>query len=127
MNRRKFLKASGGIGIAGLGAWSDLTRTLAAASLERPKAAGEDYRALVCLFLFGGNDANNMVVPTSATEYSQYVRTVPTTVTRAPDTGTVRSSTTVPVIGPDCAWTGRTAARPMRKTASKRTRDMTTS
>ena len=70
--RRRFLRASGAIGIAGLGAWSDLNRILAAASLERAKAAGEDYRALVCLFLFGGNDANNMVVPTAAGEYAQY-------------------------------------------------------
>ena len=23
-----------------------------------------DYRALVCVFLFGGNDSNNMIVPT---------------------------------------------------------------
>ena len=72
MKRRQFLKATGGIGLAGLGAWSDLERMLAAASLERTKAPGEDYRALVCLFLFGGNDGNNMVVPTSPAEYTQY-------------------------------------------------------
>ncbi|MBS1825742.1 MAG: DUF1501 domain-containing protein [Acidobacteria bacterium] len=30
-----------------------------------------DYKALVCVFLFGGNDANNMVLPYS-TQYSQY-------------------------------------------------------
>ena len=30
-----------------------------------------DYRALVCLFLFGGNDAGNMVVPTGA-DYAAY-------------------------------------------------------
>jgi len=23
----------------------------------------QDYKALVCVFLFGGNDSNNMVVP----------------------------------------------------------------
>ena len=74
-NRRDFLKKLGtaGIGVGGLGAWSDLQRIAAAASLEPgPKAAGEDYRALVCIFLFGGNDANNMIVPTTATEYQQY-------------------------------------------------------
>src|SRR5437016_1942335 len=31
-----------------------------------------DYKALVCIFLYGGNDANNMVVPTDNTTYSQY-------------------------------------------------------
>lgn len=74
-DRRLFLKrlAAAGFGAAGLGALGDLQRIAAAATLPGgPKAPGEDYRALVCLFLFGGNDANNMVVPTSATEYAQY-------------------------------------------------------
>jgi uncharacterized protein (DUF1501 family) len=71
-NRRAFLKTLGGVGVAGLGAWSDLNRIVAAASLGSAKAPGEDYRALVCLFMFGGNDSNNMVVPTSAAEYQQY-------------------------------------------------------
>jgi uncharacterized protein (DUF1501 family) len=33
-----------------------------------------DYKALVCLFLFGGNDSWNMVVPTSTAEYNAYAR-----------------------------------------------------
>lgn len=32
-----------------------------------------DYKALVCIFLFGGNDSNNMVVPVS-TQYAQYAQ-----------------------------------------------------
>ena len=35
-------------------------------------AQGSDYKALVCVFLAGGNDGNNLVVPTSTTEYDQY-------------------------------------------------------
>ena len=35
----------------------DLRRIAAAATVPG------DYRALVCLFLYGGNDGNNMVVP----------------------------------------------------------------
>ena len=31
-----------------------------------------DYKALVCVFLFGGNDSWNMVVPASAAEYAEY-------------------------------------------------------
>ncbi len=31
-----------------------------------------NYRALVCVFLNGGNDANNMVLPTDATGYGHY-------------------------------------------------------
>lgn len=31
-----------------------------------------DYKALVCIFLFGGNDSNNLVVPLSTSEYAAY-------------------------------------------------------
>ncbi len=31
-----------------------------------------DYKALVCVFLFGGNDSFNMLVPTSQSEYDAY-------------------------------------------------------
>lgn len=71
-DRRQFLGqlAAAGFGVAGLGALDDLRRIAAAAT---PAAkAGADYKALVCIFMYGGNDANNMVIPTSATEYAQY-------------------------------------------------------
>jgi uncharacterized protein (DUF1501 family) len=32
-----------------------------------------DYKALVCIFMFGGNDSNNMLVPTDA-RYTQYLQ-----------------------------------------------------
>ncbi len=41
-------------------------------SLINALAQGVDYKALVCVFLAGGNDGNNLVVPTSTTEYNQY-------------------------------------------------------
>jgi uncharacterized protein (DUF1501 family) len=31
-----------------------------------------NYKALVCVFLFGGNDANNMIIPLDAARYSAY-------------------------------------------------------
>lgn len=31
-----------------------------------------DYKALVCVFLFGGNDGNNMIVPTDAAGFARY-------------------------------------------------------
>ena len=34
--------------------------------------ASSDYKALVCVFLFGGNDSNNMVVPMSGQASTQY-------------------------------------------------------
>lgn len=58
--RRQFLSGLGrGLGAATLLSSVDWFSRLEAADLS----ATSDYRALVCLFLYGGNDANNMIVP----------------------------------------------------------------
>jgi uncharacterized protein (DUF1501 family) len=36
--------------------------------------AATDYKALVCIFLFGGNDANNLIVPNDNTGYQNYAK-----------------------------------------------------
>lgn len=36
-----------------------------------------DYRALVCVFLFGGNDSNNMVVPSDSASHALYAKPRP--------------------------------------------------
>ena len=59
-----------------LGRTGALTASALVGSLNRwavPAAsaqAASDYRALVCVFLFGGNDSNNMIVPVD--DYAQY-------------------------------------------------------
>ncbi len=64
-NRRKFLTSTGALtatALAGnLGTWG-----IQSASAQ----GGPPYRAMVCVFLFGGSDANNMIVP--YTDYAQY-------------------------------------------------------
>ena len=40
-------------------------------ALAAAPAPGE-YRALVCIFLFGGNDSFNMLIPHEASEYALY-------------------------------------------------------
>src|SRR5271155_1069455 len=35
-------------------------------------AGGTDYKALVCIFYFGGNDSNNFIVPIDAAGYTNY-------------------------------------------------------
>jgi len=40
----------------------------------RAQSSG-DYKALVCIFLFGGNDANNLLVPGDSAAYANYQRT----------------------------------------------------
>ncbi len=39
---------------------------------NRAAAVGSDYKALVCLFLNGGNDANNLIVPADSAGYAAY-------------------------------------------------------
>ena len=43
------------------------------AGAQAADVVGADYKALVCVFLFGGNDGNNMVVPTDS-GFADYAR-----------------------------------------------------
>jgi uncharacterized protein (DUF1501 family) len=57
-NRREFLKNIACVGAAGTGA--HLTRL---GMMSANAQTTSTYKALVCVFLFGGNDSNNMIVP----------------------------------------------------------------
>ena len=60
MQRRTWMRRTGALGLtAALGRWAQAGGV--GAGLEG--AAPGDYKALVCVFLFGGNDGNNLVVP----------------------------------------------------------------
>ena len=61
--RRNFLKGLGAITAA---------NTMPGLSLMNAYAQAADYKALVCVFLYGGNDGNNMVVPVQTAEYNTY-------------------------------------------------------
>ena len=66
--RRKFLRAAAAGGIAyAFGRTPGTVYAQMAGGGDFP-----DYKAMVCLFLFGGNDSWNMVVPTSTAEYNAY-------------------------------------------------------
>lgn len=67
--RRRWLARSSLGALAALGAGS------LAALLPARTAKAADYRALVCIFLYGGNDGNNTVVPVDSTRHEQYRRT----------------------------------------------------
>ncbi len=41
-------------------------------SMAKSVRAGSDYKALVCVFFGGGNDANNLIVPTHNAGYAEY-------------------------------------------------------
>lgn len=66
INRRRWLRLAGGTLAGALGAGS-------LSSLAPLAARAQDsYKALVCVFLFGGNDGMNMVVPTDLTRHNLY-------------------------------------------------------
>ena len=69
MNRRDFLRTSGAAAAAASFA---ATPGLAWSQGVGTTAPFPDYKALVCVFLFGGNDSYNMVVPNTAAEYNAY-------------------------------------------------------
>ncbi len=77
--RRVFLRQAGAMGLLA-GAGAPLALNLLAAS-EAAAQTASDYRAIVCLFLFGGNDSYNMVLPTDTDSWAAYN----TTRNQAPD------------------------------------------
>lgn len=66
-SRRRALLQLGGLGALGLAPGLSTLATRANAG------SGGAYKALVCVYLTGGNDGNNMVVPTDAGSYAQYL------------------------------------------------------
>ena len=66
LSRRRFLQATA----AGMAA-APLPLT-GLSQMVAPAGSFSDYRALVCVFLFGGNDSFNMLVPRSGAEYNVY-------------------------------------------------------
>ena len=57
--RREFFKLASLAGLSQFGAVNAL-------------AQASDYKALVCIFMFGGNDGNNLIVPKTQSEYNAY-------------------------------------------------------
>jgi len=64
MNRRQLIR----IGAASVGTLALRPFGLLPALAQ----SGPDYRALVCVFLFGGNDSNNSVIPMDDTNFKAY-------------------------------------------------------
>ena len=66
VNRRSFIRyaslaaAGNAMGLRPFGALNSLAQ------------GATDYKALICVFLFGGNDANNTLVPFDTTGYMNY-------------------------------------------------------
>lgn len=68
ISRRGFLQLSASLG---------MMMSLGRFGLSRAEAQTSDYKALVCLFLFGGNDGHNMVVPLNSQQFNAYTTARP--------------------------------------------------
>ena len=74
-SRRAFLQRASALSLAGSAApWA---LNLAAFG-EAAAATATDYKALVCVFLYGGNDYANTLIPVDATSYAAYQGMRPT-------------------------------------------------
>jgi uncharacterized protein (DUF1501 family) len=68
VNRRSFIK------YASLAAAGNAAALRPFGALNALAQSSTDYKALVCVFLFGGNDANNTLVPFDTTGYANYAK-----------------------------------------------------
>ena len=65
-SRREFIRCCSYLTLAGAASFTKLGLINALAQ------STPDYKALVCVFLFGGNDGNNMIVPVDSAAYNSY-------------------------------------------------------
>ena len=72
-SRRLFLHRASALS-ALYGAAAPMALNLSALGTAAAQSAG-DYKAIVCLFFFGGNDAFNMVLPTDTASFAAYTST----------------------------------------------------
>ncbi len=67
LSRRNALKALAALGTAG-----PLVLNLSSLGAAAATAGQTDYKAIVCLFLVGGNDSNNLLLPTDDVSWKRY-------------------------------------------------------
>lgn len=68
--RRAFLRQA--LTLSSMGAAAPMALNLSAITQASAQSAGTGYRALVCIFLNGGNDAYNTVLATDSTSWQHY-------------------------------------------------------
>jgi uncharacterized protein (DUF1501 family) len=71
LSRRQFIRraACAGVGTIAMTSAISQLRWMNAAVAQSNIS---DYKALVCIFLQGGNDSNNMIIPTITSQYNNY-------------------------------------------------------
>ena len=94
-SRRAFLQRASAMSIAGVATpWAINLAAMAEASA----ATASDYKAIVCVFLYGGNDYGNTLVPYDTANYNAYQQLRPTLAyAKASLTSTVLTPTIAPI------------------------------
>src|SRR5437764_2964854 len=74
ISRRRFIRqaACAALGTSSIASTVWNLRAINAATAQAISAGTSEFRSLVCLFLYGGNDANNMIVPSDNATYGVY-------------------------------------------------------
>src|SRR3954463_13845330 len=70
-SRRDFIRKAACAAV-GTAAMTSAIRDLRFMNAAVAQSNISDYKALVCIFLAGGNDSNNMIMPTVTSEYNNY-------------------------------------------------------
>jgi uncharacterized protein (DUF1501 family) len=70
-NRREFIRQAACAAL-GTAAMTATIRDLRFINAAMAQTGISDYKALVCIFLQGGNDSNNLIIPTITSEYNNY-------------------------------------------------------
>ncbi len=110
-SRREFLRLGSMLGSASaLGAATPFALNLATMASAAAQGAVSDYKAIVCLFMYGANDHANTVLATDSTSWTQY-----TTVRTTAETGSIAlpavgTTGGVIPISPSTTQAGRTFA-----------------
>jgi uncharacterized protein (DUF1501 family) len=94
-SRREFLKRASALSV--LGAATPLALNLAALGEAAAASATGGYKALVCIYLNGGNDWANTVVPYDATHHALYLNERPAPI------GIARGALAATVLKPSAA------------------------
>src|SRR3954466_1672509 len=71
LTRRQFLRQAA-CATVGTAALTAAIRDLRFMNAAVAQSNINDYKALVCIFLAGGNDSNNLIIPTITSEYNNY-------------------------------------------------------
>lgn len=94
LSRRQFIRQAACAAV-GTTALSSTIRDLRFMNAAMAQSNVTDYKALVCIFLAGGNDSNNLIIPTIQSEWDTYA-SIRTPVLAIPLTGTL-NNTVIPI------------------------------